>query len=90
MAAKPTASDATLRKLVREVLALAPGYGFTDAALTRSVCELLPANAAGETDVLRAAEWNFSRDYVSHRTNEDTDEREWLITQHGIAKQSVA
>lgn len=89
MGNKPTLSDGMLRKLVREVLALAPGYNFTDAMLARSVGDLVPGNHVPENDLLLAAEWNLSKDYVTAEKNEDSDEREWRITKHGIAKENL-
>jgi hypothetical protein len=89
MATKPTTSPAILRQLVRQVLALAPGYGFTDEHLCRAVRDLLPVNAATDGEIEEAAVWNLEKDYVRNRVNEDTEEREWLITQHGIAKEET-
>lgn len=87
--AKPLANDGKLRALVREVLCMAPGYALEDAQLYDAVMELLPMHSAAESDILRAAEWNLSHDYVAAANNEDTDNREWRITKDGIAKQSV-
>lgn len=87
MADKPQASEGQLRQLVREVLVMAPGYAFTDAHLVRLVRELLPVNAADDSAILAAAEWNLGKEFVGTETNEDTEAREWRITQHGIAKQ---
>jgi hypothetical protein len=89
MADKPQASNGQLRALVREVLAMAPGYGLSDALLLRSVRQLLPLNAAADSDILAAAEWNLGKEYLTAGRNEDTEEREWRITHHGIAKQSI-
>jgi hypothetical protein len=87
--AKPPANDGKLRALVREVLSLAPGYALEDAQLYAAVQELLPMHSATESDVLRAAEWNLSKDYVVAAKNEDTDNREWRITKDGRAKQNL-
>ena len=89
MPEKPQAKDGTLRALVREVLAMAPGYGLSDDLLCRAVRELLPVNAADDSTILTAAEWNLSKDFVSTAENEDTEEREWRITHHGLAKQAI-
>lgn len=82
-------TEGRLRKAVREVLAMEPGYGFTDAALVAAVNDLLPGRYIQENPILTAAEWNLGKEYVSAATNEDTDEREWKITEHGLAKESV-
>lgn len=87
--AKPLANDGKLRALVREVLGMAPGYALEDAQLYAAVRELLPMHHAEESDILRAAEWNLSKGYVSTADNDDTDNREWRITKDGLAKQSL-
>lgn len=87
--AKPLATDGKLRGLIREVLAMAPGYALEDEQLFTAVRELLPMHSAQDSDILRAAEWNLSKDYVSECPNEDTDNREWRITKDGLAKQSL-
>ena len=89
MSNKPTATPAHLRKLVREVLVLAPGYGLSDDMLCRFVRDLLPLNAATDGEILEAAVWNLGKDYVADAKNEDSEEREWRITNHGIAKESI-
>lgn len=68
---------------------MAPGYGFTDRTLADGVRRLLPINAASDMAILIEAEWNLGKEYVSACENEDTDEREWQITQHGLAKHNV-
>lgn len=68
---------------------MAPGYGLHDDMLCRAVRELLPVNSAEDSAILTAAEWNLGKDFVSTSTNEDTDEREWRITNHGLAKQAI-
>lgn len=80
--------DVKLRKLVREALNLSPGYWYNDTMLCRAVNNMLPKEAQ-EIDVLHAAEWNLGNGYISTRSNEDTDEREWKITKAGIAKESI-
>ncbi len=87
--AKPLATDGKLRGLVREVLNMAPGYALEDEQLFAAVRELLPMHHAKDSDILRAAEFNLSKGYVSETTNEDTEKREWRITRDGIAKQSI-
>lgn len=89
MAAKPQATNGTLRRLVREVLAMAPGYKFPEPSLMGNVRELLPVNAAADSDILAAAEWNLSHDYISNSMNDETETREWQITQHGIAHENL-
>lgn len=89
MAAKPQATNGTLRRLVREVLAMAPGYKFPEPALMGSVRELLPVNAAADSDILAAAEWNLGHGYIENSMNDETDTREWQITHHGLAQQNL-
>jgi|GEM_PF-2216725 len=77
---------ALYRRYIREVLALAAPYAATDQQLEASVDALVsgPINLS----LYRAAlEWNLSQDYVRAKTNEDTDLREWRLTDLGKAKQ---
>lgn len=74
------------REYIRDVLALAAPFGVTEQALQDGVDDLVP----GPIDVSLfrdAVEWNLSRDYIRARTNEDTDQREWRLTELGKAKQ---
>ncbi len=87
--AKQPATDGKLRGLIREVLAMAPGYGLEDGQLCAAVRELLPMHHAEDSDILRAAEFNLGKGYVSESKNEDTDNREWRITRDGLAKQAI-
>ena len=86
MAAKPTVSNAILRRKIREVLAMAPGYGKTHAMLLDCVNELT-GGGVGAEQLDEEIEWNHFNDFIRAETNEDTDELEWFITPHGQAKQ---
>jgi len=88
MGAKPTVTDARVRQKIREVLNMAPGYGKTETMLLEFVNELTGGGV--EIEQLRAGiEWNHGQDYVRRHVNEDTDEVEWFITKHGIAKETL-
>ena len=86
---KPPAETGRLRRLIRDVLALAPGYALEDVALCAAVRELLPMHSAEDYHILAAAEWNLAKGYAAAADNEDTDNREWRITKDGLAKQSI-
>ena len=88
MGAKPQLSEAAGRRAVREVLAMAPGYWKSLPVIVRGVGELTQT-PAGNEEVRGWIEWNIARDYVAHRINEDSDEHEWNITAHGLAKEAV-
>jgi len=88
MGAKPTVSTGRGRKAVREVCNLAPGYGKTEAVLMDCVNELTGADVPVE-QLREWIEWNLSEDYIRSKENKDTDEVEWVITDHGIAKESI-
>ena len=68
---------------------MAPGYRFPEPALMRNVRELLPVNAAADSDILSAAEWNLAHEYVANSNNDETETREWQITHHGVAQQNL-
>lgn len=86
---RPTAEPARLRRHVREVLFLAAGNPLTDAELCQLVRELMPVHAATDNEILEAAVWNLGRNYAADPVNEDSEEREWIITRDGIAKERI-
>lgn len=89
MGNKPGIDDPTVREKVREVCNIAPGYGKTEAQILERVNRLVGGGATA-LQVLTALEWNMSKDYVRREENEDTDEMEWFITEHGIAKERIS
>jgi hypothetical protein len=80
--------DGIIRKYVREFVAMAQGYGCTEAAIYDSVNERVPGKA-DLSQVRQAIEWNLAQDYIRGSENVDTDEYEWRITSEGIAKESI-
>ena len=81
-------SPGYLRKKVRELLAMAPGYYMTDPMIIEKVNLMIEPDAPAG-DIRAGVEWNVAKGYAETRVNEDTDEREWCITKRGIAKESV-
>lgn len=77
---------ALYREYIRDVLALAAPYGVTEKALQDGVDDLVPGPI--DLSMFRdAVEWNLSKDYIRARINEDTDLKEWRLTELGKAKQ---
>jgi histidinol-phosphate/aromatic aminotransferase/cobyric acid decarboxylase-like protein len=87
MGAQPKATTERLREAVREVLCMARGYAFTEAALSEQVGRLVRPFAVTEAALRAAAEWNLAKGYARTRHNEDLEETEYLITEAGAAKQ---
>ncbi|MGE9266510.1 MAG: hypothetical protein ACQKBY_00315 [Verrucomicrobiales bacterium] len=81
-------SKARIRKLVRETLAMAPGYGQTEEMLKAALDERV-AGRVDLSDLRDGVEWNHGKGYVRSRVNEDTDEKEYLITEAGISKEDI-
>lgn len=77
-----------IRRLVRESLAMAPGYGQTEKML-REACDERVAGRVDLTDLREAIEWNHGEDFLRSRENHDTDETEYLITEAGLAKEQI-
>lgn len=88
MGAKRTVSKGLGRRKVREVLNMAPGYGKTEEVLLDAVNELVGGGVSAE-QLREWIEWNHGDEYVRYEVNEDTDDREWFITSHGQAKESI-
>ena len=80
---------AYLRRKVRELLAMTPGYWLTDEMIIDKMNELIEPNAPAG-DVRIAVEWNLARSYFNTRVNEDSEEAEWCITKNGIAKNQMS
>jgi hypothetical protein len=75
-----------IRRKLREVLAIAPGYGKTEKQLLEYVNELL--NGGVSLQELRdAREWNHEQGYVRSEEEEESEVILWFITRDGIAKQ---
>jgi hypothetical protein len=78
-------SKGQLRKLIREILAMASPYGVTEKMLKDSVDERVPGKV-DLTDLREALEWNHSEEYLRSKKNPDTDEVEYFATPKGMAK----
>lgn len=82
-------SKAMVRRKVREVLHLAPGYGKTERVLLECVNDL--TNGGVSLQELRdAREWNHEHGYIRSRIDEESEEILWYITKDGIAVQNVS
>ncbi len=82
--------DATkYRQWVRAALAAVPGFAMTEEMLADAVGQKLPRGLFELSDMRAAVEWNIAEGYVKSRKNEDIDEREWLITPAGLAKEEL-
>ncbi len=88
MGAKPQVSIGMARRKVREVCNLAPGYGKTEEMLLEKVNEVTGGGVSLEL-LRQAIEWNHAESYIRREKNEDTDEVEWFITDHGQAKERI-
>lgn len=81
-------SKGKIRKLVREFVCMAKGYGCTEEMIHQGVNERVPGDA-NITEVREAIEWNVAEDYMRQRENEDTEETEYVITGKGEAKEAI-
>ena len=83
---QPTTPLAIIRRRVREVLAMAPGYGKTETQLLEFVNEL---NGGGVSlqELRDAREWNHEEGFVRSEPDEESEQILWFITSAGTAKQ---
>lgn len=86
---KPRLTNAKGRKLVREVLNLAQGYGYDESALLDRLNELARPAQANRSQLREWTEWNHHRAYIRTEHNEDLEQDLWFITEDGIAKEAV-
>jgi len=88
MANKSSIPVGILRRKVREVLNMQPGFGKSEEMLM----EYLPRLAGGPVSLQEqrdAREWNHEQGYIRSEDDADTDEILWYITAAGIAKQKL-
>lgn len=77
-----------IRRKLREVLAIRPGYGQTEKQLLEFVNEL--AGGSVSLEELRAAtEWNLGERLIRSSYDEESEETLWYITKDGLAKQQI-
>jgi hypothetical protein len=77
-----------VRRKIREVLAMAPGYGKTEPMLLECVNEL--TNGGVSLQELRdAREWNHEQGFVRSQENMESEQTLWYITKAGIAQQNI-
>ena len=85
---KPAVSTAMIRRKIRTVLQIRPGFGKTEAFLLESVNELTGGGVS--LDELReAVEWNLGEALIRGRYDEESETKLWFITAAGIAKDNI-
>ena len=86
---KPRVKAPKGRELVRDVLNMAPGYGYSEDSLLDGINQISRPAEAKWSEVREWVEWNHSKGYLRVEFNEDLDEDLYFITSEGIAKESV-
>lgn len=77
-----------LRRKVREVLAMQPGYGKTREFLLQAVNDLCGGGVTRQ-DLMDAMDWNHSEDLIRSKKDDEAEETLWFITEAGLAKQNI-
>lgn len=85
---KATVSKAMIRRKIREVINMRPGFGKTEPMLLDGVNELTGGGVSLQ-ELRDGIEWNHSERLIRSEENTDSDETEWFITPEGIAKQKI-
>lgn len=81
-------SKAMVRRKIREVLHMAPGYGKSESMLLECVNEL--TNGGVSLQELRdAREWNHEQGYIRSQDDVQSEQTLWYITKPGIAQQNI-
>lgn len=86
---RPRITAARGRVLVREVLNMGQGYGYTEDALLDGINGLASPAEAKWSEVREWVEWNHQNDYLRTEFSEDLDEDLHFITKEGVAKQAL-
>lgn len=85
---KPTVSKAMIRRKIREVLAMAPGYGKSEPQLLEFVNELTSGGVSLQ-ELRDALQWNHAQAHVRSAYDPESEETLWFITKSGIAQQNI-
>ena len=88
MAGKPTVPLAMIRRKLREVLAIRPGYGQTEKQLLEYVNELTGGGVSLE-ELRAATEWNIGEKFSRSSYDEESEQTLWFISAQGLAKQNI-
>ena len=78
-----------LRTVVRRVLVAQAGYALTEGLIVERCEQHFPGQRLDISDVREAVEWNTSKGFLTSRINPDLEEREWLATKAGVAKENI-
>jgi hypothetical protein len=82
----PIHSKAMVRRKVREVLNMAPGYGKAEGLLLEYVHELTGGNVSLQ-ELRDAMEYNHDRAYIRSEYDPESETVLWYITPAGVAQQ---
>jgi DNA-binding transcriptional regulator YdaS (Cro superfamily) len=85
---KPTVSKLMIRRKIREVLNMRPGFGKTEAFLLEAVNELTGGGVSLQ-ELRDHLEWNHGQRYVRSEYQDEAEETLWFITTDGIAQQKI-
>lgn len=77
-----------LRRKVREVLAIQPGFPKTEKFLFQAVNDLC-GGGVGLQDIRDAIEWNLEERLIRSKEDKEAEEIHWFITEAGLARQAV-
>lgn len=77
---------ALYRRLVLRTLHAIAGHAMTEDMIADAVKLEVPKGTYDLSAMREAMEWHLKQNHIRSRMNADIDEREWIITQAGIAK----
>lgn len=88
MATPSSIPVASLRRKIREALALAPGYGKSESMLHELVTDLTGSPVSLQ-QLRDAREWNHEQGYIRSEDDDASDTILWYITKAGLAQQKI-
>lgn len=77
-----------IRRKVREVLAMQPGFPKTEIFIHQAVNQLCGGGVSLQ-DSRDAIEWNLQQNFIRSERDEEAETVGWFITPLGQAKQAV-
>lgn len=77
-----------VRRKVREVLAIRPGYGKTESQLLEMVNDMVGGGVSLQ-ELRDATDWNNSQNLIRFSDDAESETTLWFITEAGLAKQNI-
>ena len=83
-----TVSTGMIRRKIRAVLNIRPGFGKTERVLLEGVNELVGGGVSLQ-ELRDGIEWNHAEGLIRSKEDKEAEVILWFITEQGIAKENI-